>query len=232
MYSRALTRARRLACRSWCHAGGAVQPRQRGCALAITIDPNTAALTVTSDPLPTILDGMPLELRTANVTIDRPTSSSTRRTAAAAHRRRRSSGARARDERLLAVRGLRLRGPDVRPEVHGLDIGQNLAENRGEPRREGRVPDLRGCAVEHRQGQGRTPQAAALEVDDTAEGVSGGDVNANPASFPARRQSGSRRRPRRCCLYRWRARCTSSLTAGKRSPTSSSSSRATASGST
>jgi hypothetical protein len=36
------------------------------------VDPNTAALTVTSDPLPQILDGIPLRLRTANVTVDRP----------------------------------------------------------------------------------------------------------------------------------------------------------------
>jgi hypothetical protein len=38
----------------------------------INIDPSTAALTVTSDPLPQILDGIPLRLRTANVTIERP----------------------------------------------------------------------------------------------------------------------------------------------------------------
>ena len=39
---------------------------------AIYIDPTTAALTVTSDPLPTTLDGIPLQLRVVNVTIDRP----------------------------------------------------------------------------------------------------------------------------------------------------------------
>jgi hypothetical protein len=39
---------------------------------AINIDPHTAALTVTSDPLPTVLDGIPLQLRVVNVTIDRP----------------------------------------------------------------------------------------------------------------------------------------------------------------
>ncbi len=38
----------------------------------IEVDPTTAALTVTSDPLPQILDGIPLRLRTANVTVDRP----------------------------------------------------------------------------------------------------------------------------------------------------------------
>ncbi len=38
----------------------------------IEVDPNTAALTVTSNPLPQIIDGIPLRLRTANVTVDRP----------------------------------------------------------------------------------------------------------------------------------------------------------------
>jgi hypothetical protein len=39
---------------------------------AINVDPHTAALTVTSDPLPTILDGIPLQLKVVNVTVDRP----------------------------------------------------------------------------------------------------------------------------------------------------------------
>jgi hypothetical protein len=38
----------------------------------IFIDPSTAALTVKSDPLPTVLDGIPLQLKVVNVTIDRP----------------------------------------------------------------------------------------------------------------------------------------------------------------
>ncbi|MGC2373938.1 MAG: hypothetical protein WA484_08705 [Solirubrobacteraceae bacterium] len=37
----------------------------------IEVDPTTAALTVTSDPLPTILDGIPLQIKHVNVTIDR-----------------------------------------------------------------------------------------------------------------------------------------------------------------
>jgi hypothetical protein len=39
---------------------------------AISVDPKTAALTVVADPLPTILQGIPLRLRDVNVTIDRP----------------------------------------------------------------------------------------------------------------------------------------------------------------
>ena len=39
---------------------------------AIDVDPQTAALTITTDPLPLILQGTPLQLRTVNVSIDRP----------------------------------------------------------------------------------------------------------------------------------------------------------------
>jgi hypothetical protein len=39
---------------------------------SIAVDPQTAQLTVSSDPLPTILDGIPLDLRTVNVSVDKP----------------------------------------------------------------------------------------------------------------------------------------------------------------
>jgi hypothetical protein len=39
---------------------------------AINVDPKTAQLTVTSDPLPTIIDGVPVQVKTVNVVIDRP----------------------------------------------------------------------------------------------------------------------------------------------------------------
>lgn len=39
---------------------------------AIHVNSNTGALTVVSDPLPQIVDGVPLRVKTANVTIDRP----------------------------------------------------------------------------------------------------------------------------------------------------------------
>ncbi|HST33079.1 MAG TPA: hypothetical protein VLJ80_06110 [Solirubrobacteraceae bacterium] len=38
----------------------------------IEVDPHTATLTVVSDPLPTILQGIPLQVKQVNVTIDRP----------------------------------------------------------------------------------------------------------------------------------------------------------------
>jgi hypothetical protein len=39
---------------------------------ALYIDPTTAQVTAVSDPFPTILDGIPLQIRTVSVTIDRP----------------------------------------------------------------------------------------------------------------------------------------------------------------
>jgi uncharacterized repeat protein (TIGR01451 family) len=39
---------------------------------AINIDPSTTAITVTSDPLPQFLDGVPLRIQTLNVSVDRP----------------------------------------------------------------------------------------------------------------------------------------------------------------
>jgi hypothetical protein len=39
---------------------------------AIHVDPHTARITVTSDPLPTILKGFPLQVKKVNVSIDRP----------------------------------------------------------------------------------------------------------------------------------------------------------------
>jgi hypothetical protein len=39
---------------------------------SVFVDPHTAALKIVSDPLPTILDGIPLQIQHVNVTIDRP----------------------------------------------------------------------------------------------------------------------------------------------------------------
>jgi hypothetical protein len=38
---------------------------------AVSVDPHTSQVTITSDPLPTILDGVPLQVKTVNVTVDR-----------------------------------------------------------------------------------------------------------------------------------------------------------------
>ncbi len=38
----------------------------------IEVDPHTAAVTITSDPIPTILKGVPAQIKTLNVTVERP----------------------------------------------------------------------------------------------------------------------------------------------------------------
>ncbi len=38
---------------------------------AVSVDPHTAQITVTSDPLPSMVDGIPLQVKTVNVSIDR-----------------------------------------------------------------------------------------------------------------------------------------------------------------
>jgi hypothetical protein len=38
----------------------------------ISVDPHTAQLSISSDPLPTVLQGIPLDLRVVNVSVDRP----------------------------------------------------------------------------------------------------------------------------------------------------------------
>jgi hypothetical protein len=39
---------------------------------AITVDPNTSAVTITSSPLPQVIDGIPLRVQTVNVDVNRP----------------------------------------------------------------------------------------------------------------------------------------------------------------
>ena len=101
----------------------------------IEVDPNTAALTVTSDPLPQILDGIPLRLRTANVTVDWPGShlQPDRLRAIGDHRRDADRCAGRGRARLGAVRGFRLQGSGVRPEVQRLHPRPHLQGRRGKP---------------------------------------------------------------------------------------------------
>ena len=52
--------------------GGGGDPGREVMRASIRIDPHTAQITVVSDPLPTILEGIPLQIRTVHVTINRP----------------------------------------------------------------------------------------------------------------------------------------------------------------
>ena len=79
----------------------------------------------------------------------------------------------------------------VQTDVQGLHLGAHQPNRRREPHGEALLPerrrplDPRLGPGEHRQGQSRTAQAAALAADDAAEGVHRGRFNANPANCPA-----------------------------------------------
>ena len=98
----------------------------------INVDPITTALTVTTDPLPQIIDGIPLRLRTANVTIDRPGFIFNPTNCAQLHITATISGAQGAQAHVsapFAVSGCA--GSDVPPEVRGLDVGAHLAGRTG-----------------------------------------------------------------------------------------------------
>ena len=46
--------------------------KHRSCRAKIEVDPITTQLTITTDPLPTIIDGIPADLRAINAVIDKP----------------------------------------------------------------------------------------------------------------------------------------------------------------
>ncbi len=89
----------------------------------VDVDPSTAALTVTSAPFPQIIDGIPLRLRLANVTIDRPGFIFNPTDCAQQQIEATITGSQGAQTRACAVRGGRLCGVAVRSEVLGLDIG-------------------------------------------------------------------------------------------------------------
>ena len=149
----------------------------------INVDPYTTALTVTTDPLPQILDGIPLRLRKTNVTINRPGFIFNPTDCAQQHITATisgSQGTQTEESTPFAVAGCA--GLSFGPKFTRLGVGQDVESGRGEPRREALVPA--GPAVEHRARQGRTPQAAALAADDAAEGLPGQHVRSEPRGVP------------------------------------------------
>ena len=152
---------------------------------AINVDPTTSALTITADPLPTILDGIPLQLRQVNVSIDRPgfTFNPT-------------------DCNKLAIGGtltstqaasVSVSSPlqvtncgalKFQPKFTVSTSGKTSQGGRGEPRRAADLPaELRGG--EYRTGEGRTPQTAAVAAKtDVAGSMQGGRLRSEPSELP------------------------------------------------
>jgi hypothetical protein len=117
---------------------------------AIEVDPHTAQITVVSDPLPRILDGIPLAVRAVNrqhrpaqlhVQSDRLRTAVRGRVAHKHSRRKR--------ERLKPFPGCELREPPIQTCVHRQHTGQDRQAQRREPHRQGQLPRRGG---EHQIG--------------------------------------------------------------------------------
>ena len=108
---------------------------------AISVDPHTAQITVTSDPLPTILQGIPLQVRTVNVSIDRPGFIfNPTNCDASLPWAERSRVPRARPPACrVAFQAANCATLPFKPSLHGRDAGEDEQEERGEPGCEGRL---------------------------------------------------------------------------------------------
>ena len=151
---------------------------------AINIDPHTAALTVTSDPLPTALDGIPLQLKVVNVTIDRPgftfNPTSCAKTAITGTLSSKESG------------GAHVSSPFQVTNCAGLGFKPEFKVSTS-----GKTSRANGASLDAKviyptgakyaniaKVKVDLPKQLPSRLDDTAEGVSGGDVQREPGSVP------------------------------------------------
>ena len=162
----------------------------------VNVDPTDAHLTVVSDPFPTILDGIPLQLQHVNVLVNRPgfvfnpTSLRTDEAHRGARKRRRRHR-----QRPDTVPGHQLRGALLQTRIQRADQRPHLTHRRRKPARHPDAP--RGGAghqSERREGQGLAPQTAPLPAQNAAEGLHRkglrGKPHRLPEGLPCRRSDG------------------------------------------
>ena len=152
---------------------------------AINIDPHTAQPTIVSDPLPTILDGVPLQVQKVNVTVDRegfmfnPTNCAAvggdagRSRAPTASIAPVSSRFQAANCASLAFKpSFKVSTQARTSKKNGASLDVKVGYRRY------------GGAGEHPQGRGDAAQAAAVAADDDPAGVPGSDVRREPRVVP------------------------------------------------
>ena len=148
----------------------------------IDVNPTTAALTITSGPLPQSLDGIPLQLETVNLDIDRegfmlnPTDCRPLAFEGTVQSSQSLHGA-----RLLALSGGQLRGAGVQAKAQRADARQDEQSARRLPAREDRL--LAGSG-EHREARGRPSQAADAAPVDAAARLPGDGDRSQPGRLP------------------------------------------------
>ena len=160
----------------------------------IEVDPLTSALTVTAnsgseeDSIPTILEGIPLQIKHVNVTINRggftfnPTDCDPLQITGSL-----SSAEGATSSLRSALPGHQLRGAGVQTRVRGLHRGAQHPHRRREPDDDRDLPEhAAGHRGEHRESQGQPAGEAAGAAEHAAEGVHAKQTfAANPANCPA-----------------------------------------------
>ena len=149
----------------------------------VEVDRHTSQLTITTSALPTILDGIPADLRAIDAVIDRPGFMFNPTSCAPMS----FSGTATSVEGATAPLGKPFPGRvmqsvDVQAEPARLDLWEDFPLRRGEPGGEDRLPDGQPrrqpgqLAVEHQERQSRTSQAAPLQAHDAAESLPSGCV--------------------------------------------------------
>ncbi len=120
----------------------------------VNVDPHTAQLTVSNGALPTIKDGIPFQVKSVNVTINRPefvfnpTSCDPMSVDG-----RLSSTEGAVSQQGVPLPGHQLRRAGFQTRVQGLHVGEDEPGRRREPDREADLPEhAAGHGGEHREG--------------------------------------------------------------------------------
>ena len=169
----------------------------------IDIDPHTAQVTVVSDPLPQIIDGVPTDIRMVDAVIDRPgfmfnptncdamsitgTVSGAEGASAAVSSRFQVGGCAAlafKPKFAASTQGktskatgaslhVKLVPPHEGPQSTGTSVGASPTSGTSGTSGNTWVLCCSNRGIKHRPRQGRPPQAAPLAADDAAEGVYG-----------------------------------------------------------
>ena len=149
---------------------------------AVSVDPHTAQITVVSDPLPSMVDGIPLQVKTVNVAIDRqnfmfnPTSCES---LAVGGTLTSTQGATANvSSHFQAANCAAL---PFKPVFNVSTQAKSSKQNGASLTVKGIIPRGRG---EHPQRGGRAAQAAPRQAHDDPAGVPRSDVRREPRELP------------------------------------------------
>ncbi len=168
----------------------------------IEVDPHTAQLTISSDPLPAIWEGIPLDIRTVHVSIDRPdfifnpTDCAPLKVTGTISSTGGLGGVGATNAAVSSpFQAANCAQLSVRAEAHGAHRGEDQQTGWRLSAREGCFGSHPSRSGEHRKAQARSPQAAARAAGDAAASLRLGGVRSGLRRVSSRlgRGAGERR---------------------------------------